>query len=492
MQGSSWAPTAVNAKDIQNYFGKTLPNLIYSAGHKVDLENLTESANIRTNGSDSSLKNVFMKGNEIKGTQSTVEAKNAECESLGNGDSFDHLSSLISSQDTQARMRCGWMYDNSDPMNSRGAYGIPDGPLKTTAPGTWMWNLSAAKQKQHTEICRSIQDCGDIDATMYNKRCGWCKKSGKAVPIQGTAAAYPFSSRTACATPDLVVNGSSCPPPNVTPVDKLEGFTSGSPGNSCVPLANGAIPRDCLIQKVRLAGCSDEGSLYRALKAGSDNDYTSQLAQQQAWATYQQKNIIPMDATGLKTGKITIANALNDFKRLQNQAASDANTSLQYAARDLCFVQGALSDYDSCSEIQDNDTPPFTLDCLQKVFLRSGGQKAGAAYPNASTMNKWNSFGKWSAVKAFIQTLYTNTQSPDRATQQKAMLDYYGIQMQDKTTNQGPCSKPFVNPSSGNGYTYRGCFKDDTTRAISNFLKSSLVPKQSTFAILNPSNFTRT
>lgn len=60
MQGSSWSPTAVNAKDIQNYFGKTLPNLIYSNGHKVDLENLTETVNTRTKDSTSRLKNVFM------------------------------------------------------------------------------------------------------------------------------------------------------------------------------------------------------------------------------------------------------------------------------------------------------------------------------------------------------------------------------------------------------------------------------------------------
>jgi len=469
MQGSSWSPTAINAKDIQNYYAETLPNLIYSRGQKADLVNLTKASNIRQGKTDAVLKNLWMNDNEVKGSRSTVEANNAACEAIGSGDSFDHLTSLISNQDTQARMRCGWMYNRSDPMSSRGAYGVPEGPLKTSAPGTWIWNLEEAKRKQHTDICQGIQGCADIDAAMYNKRCGWCKRSGKAVPITGNKATYPFSTRTACASGDLVTSASSCPPPNSQFEDQLEGFTDGSPATSCIPLANGAIPRDCLLQKIRVAGCSDEGSLYRALRSGSDNDYISKLADQQAWVTYQQRAAIPMNQTGIQSGKITISDALNDFKRLQTQASSEALTALKYSARDLCYNKGAFDEYDVCSEIQDTATPPFSLECLQKTFLRMGGQKAGTAYPSASNMNQWNSLRSWSAVKIQIQQMLADTSSSNRSVQQKAMMDYYGIKMQDKT-NLGPCDKPFDNPKNGPGYTYRGCFKDSSDRAISNFL----------------------
>lgn len=459
--------TSINAKDIQNYYAETLPNLIYSNGKKVDLVNITKSANLRKANSDAVLKNVWMKDNDVKGTNSTVFDNNAACEAIGSGDSFDHLSSLARNEDRQARVRCGWVYNTSNPSNGRGAYGIPEGPLNTTASGTWMWNLDKAKQRYHTDICNTIQDCSDIDANMFKGRCGWCAKSGVAVPISRNNIAYPFDSRTACPTNKLITSANKCPPPNSPNDSLLEGFADL--GNSCTPLANGAIPRDCLLQKVISAGCSDEGTLYRALKSGADNDYINNLVQQKAWATYQQRSTIPMNETGLRSGKITTAAALDDFKRVQDQAASKLNTSLQFAARDLCFRKGTMDEYDPCSEISDTDYGPFTLECLQKAFLRAGGQKAGAVYPNATNASKWNGLGTWSSVKAEIQRIFNNTQSGDRATQQKAMMDFYGIKMQDKT-NTGACQPPFANPTNGKGYTYRGCFKDDSSRTISNYL----------------------
>ena len=141
MSGRPLNTTSINAKDIQTYYAETLPNLIYSKGQKADLETLTKSANMRSRMEDTVIQNNWMKGNKVNGTNSTLAQKNSQCEAVGNGDAFDHLSSLASSEDTQSRVRCGWVYNNSNPYRGRGAYGVSDGPLTTSASGTWIWNL---------------------------------------------------------------------------------------------------------------------------------------------------------------------------------------------------------------------------------------------------------------------------------------------------------------------------------------------------------------
>jgi hypothetical protein len=545
---------ASGAKDIQRYFGDTLPNLIYGNGQNLDLKKITKTANVRTSRSDAVLKNSWMAGDNLGSTNKTVSNKNAECEALGNGDSFDHLVSLNKSQDRQSRLRCGWVYDNSKPDNGRGAYGNSEGPFKTSASGTWIWNLDVAQQKYHTAICQGVQGCQDIGASMYKNRCGWCSKSGKAVPIVGNSTAYPFNSNTACSPNNLLTSPSQCPVKvssgsvngtvtvsSIPGASSIPGVSSSLgfggldspqdiqvvPAQPCDPLPNGAVPRDCLLRKVVTAGCSDEGTLYRSLRSGSDNDYLSDLKQQKAWSIYQQRATIPANNTGLQSGKITVSDALNDFKRIQDQASSDTYNGLNYAARDLCFRKGALEEFDFCSEIQDVASGPFSLDCLQKAFLRGGGQKAGAAYPKTSNMSNWNSIGSWASVKQYIQSLFALTRSGERKTQEKAMMDFYGIKMQNKQNPlpYGPeiawkdrsvilsCERPitftpgytvaqcisddsgemvdtaanrlgykmgmpppipppcqFKPPPSGNGYAYQGCYKDDSSRTITNYL----------------------
>jgi hypothetical protein len=180
-----------------------------------------------------------------------------------------------------------------------------------------------------------------------------------------------------------------------------------------------------------------------------------------------------MDPTGLKTGKITITDALNSFSKVQDLAASDANGGVQAAARDLCLRSGAIEEYDFCAELQDTTKPPFTLDCLQKVFLRMGGQKAGTAYPNTSSVSNFNKMTNWRAVKQHIQLISDKTKSQNRRTQQEGMMEFYGIRMQNRRNPlpYGPeiawadkrvtlsCQRPLPVPE---GYSYFGCVDDET------------------------------
>ena len=455
------------ASEVQTFFGVTLPNMIYSNDKDVDLEKLTETVNIRSGKADSVLRNQWKKG--LGGLGDPFAAKQAACESVGSGDQFEHLSSLASSEDTQSRLRCGWVYNNTNPNSGRGAYGNSEGPFKSDAKGTWMWNLNAAKEKYHTHICKGIQGCPDIDSSIYKGRCGWCTKSGKAVPIISGVVAYPYITNVACPTNQLVTKGSNCPRPK--PIDDPR--APRAPGEVCTPLQTGALPRDCLIQKATAAGCSDEGALVQALRGGSDNDYFSGLTQQKAYKTYQERALIPLNETALKTGKITIADTLNEFKRVQDHSASEANTGLKHAARDLCLNKGLLDNFDFCSEIKDTQAGPFTLECLQKAFLNAGGQKAGSSFPSSSNIAQWNSLSNWAAVKARIQEIFGMTRSSNRKDQESGMMQFYGIRMQNKQNPipYGPeiayrtsdmtvllaCERKLPIPA---GYSLMGCTND--------------------------------
>lgn len=419
-------PSSVGTAEIKKYYSSTLPNILYNKDPNMDIANITKTANVRQFNSSSVLNNDWKKDANIA-TNGQLSQQQAACEAAGNGDQFAHLTSLANSVDTNSRLRCGWVYGNPH-TTGRGALGITSGPLNTSASGTWMWDLNEAKKKYHTDICKNARDCGDIGASMYQGRCGWCKQSGKAVPINGSVAAYPFSNDTACPTSKLVTSSGSCTQGFTNP-NEIQGFTNPS---ACTPLANGAFSRNCLLQKVAGAGCSDAGSLYQALQSGSDNDYTNVLRQQQAWSVYQQRATLPLDDNALKTGKITIADALNNFSRVQDQASSSLNGGLQYAARDLCFEKGKMDVYDFCSEIPDSNYGPFPLDCLQKSFMKAGGQNSGRAYPSSYNASKWNAIGSWAGVKAAIQKLYNDTRSTDRVIQENAMMDFYGIRLEDK------------------------------------------------------------
>jgi hypothetical protein len=150
--------------DISRYYAKTLPNIIYNNDPSMNLAELTRTTNPRTLDSKSVLDNDWKKNININ-SNNTLLSQQAACENVGARDQFAHLSSLESTVDTSSRLRCGWVYNRENYTRGRGALGINKGPIKTTASGTWMWDLKEAKKKYHTEICSGITNCGDIGAS---------------------------------------------------------------------------------------------------------------------------------------------------------------------------------------------------------------------------------------------------------------------------------------------------------------------------------------
>jgi hypothetical protein len=143
-------PTARGSKkmgEIQQYFGDILPNVVYTNDKKLNINTLTKTTSTRLKDTLPLFNKRHTNNENARNNTAELAAAQAACESLGGGSQLDHLTSLAHNEDKKSRLRCGWVYDNADPLNGRGAFGTVEGPFQTTATGTWMWNLDQAKQK---------------------------------------------------------------------------------------------------------------------------------------------------------------------------------------------------------------------------------------------------------------------------------------------------------------------------------------------------------
>ena len=420
----------IGTKAIQTYYGETLPNAIYGHDSGMPLAEMTATLDLTQTNTQSILNNSWAATGGL--STDILSSRQAACQGTG-GDTFDHLVSLAANYNPKSQLRCGWVYNNANPSSGAGAYGSVDGPYETSAVGNWMWDLNAAKQKYHTALCNQITSCRDLDSPTYKGRCGWCTTSGKAVPIVNGVVAYPYGRTTGCSASSLMTSTGTCPPPPAPPPPGVTGVPARRSVDVCEPLSNGNISRACLTTKLTQVGCKNTGTMYQALQSGSDTSYLDTLTPNFAYNTYQSRATVPLDSTSLNTGKLTVAEALAEFNRVNEQASSNLNSGLNFAARDLCFTSGIMDTYDFCSELLDSSTSPFSLKCLQNQFLRMGGQKTGTMYPSNNNLASWNSNNKWGDVKNAISKLAADTQSTKRLTQQNAIRQFYGIPLEDKS-----------------------------------------------------------
>jgi hypothetical protein len=426
--------TTTTNQNIGTYYSQSLPNYVPTGDPSLPLSQLTNTAEV-SGAVNTSVKRDPVLPNEYATygiAPDLINSRETACSQPGAGrDTFDHLTSLASSQDPRSVVRCGWMHNTNAPFDGKGAFGVSAGPFVSKAPGVWMWDLQEAKQRVHESLCRDVRDCGDIDAYPFQGRCGFCKSSGRGIPIEGGRVAYPANERNACSAANLVTSSANCPRPDPAVLATPEGQAARA---TCDPLPNGNLTRDCLIQKAKQSGCSEDGTLIAALRGGSDLNYIDNLKNRQAYGVFQSRAAIPMNEQFLRQGQMTVSQALTEFGRLNEQAASQANSGLAFAARDLCLSAGTIDQFDFCVEIADGTRPPFSLDCLQKEFLRSGGQKSGAMYPtNSNVVEQWNSLNTWGDVKRKIQKMKEETQSPDRGAQEAAMLNFLGVNLDEKS-----------------------------------------------------------
>ena len=344
-------------------------------------------------------------------TGDLFERKEKECVTANGGSTFNRLSYLTGNQSSRDAYRCGWIYDNADPENGVGAYGSRNGPILSKQQGQWYWNLADAKEKFHTNLCKEVKDCGDLDADRYRNICGYCTTSQTAIPISGTNAAYPYTSP--CVTSALVTSANKCPRPEPTPNpsafqnSQMPSVNLGKALNACDPFENGRLAAACLISKASQAGCSENGSLITSLKTGSSTNYFESLQQVPAYKEYQRRTDNSINEAALKQGRATLNLLLSQFGGVKSNTRS-SNQGLQASARDLCLEKGSFETFDFCAEIKDTDyTPSISLDCIQREFLRGGGQRTGKLYPTQENISYWREFTPWRNLKAEINRLKT-------------------------------------------------------------------------------------
>ena len=321
----------------------------------------------------------------------------------------ENIDYLLSHQDPDEPLRCGWLYKkgNSEspfPKVSSGYIGNSSGPLDFTkchggsakspaADAKWYWNLEEAKKQMDIDRCGAMKSCSSLSQEIF-KGCGYDTNRAYGVPINDK-------------TPSNVIRSADkCPRP--TPAEAARDLCYTTTGK---------LSRNCVLQQLRAANCSEDGALYTALKDNFINRFIDEKYGYEAYKIYQARagsGII--SGNMLRDGSTTTEAALQTFSSLYDNAISPANNGLAYAARDLCLSAGTLEKFDFCSEISDDTRPPFIIKCLQEAFLKAGGTLIGEWYPSSKNMGtvymnfrNWGEVKKaWSEEMAYIGTTHPN------------------------------------------------------------------------------------
>ncbi len=335
-------------------------------------------------------------------------------------------------------LRCGWVYKKGTPGNipevSRGALGVRGGPIDPQAlsqGGKWYWDVEEVKKDILIDRCSALTSCQDISNPSF-QGCAYSTTRGTGIPVNANGSVkYPNDLRFSGDLGKLVTNTSGCPAPTTTATSdsdliSVSGTTGGR--DTCVPDQNGRFSRDCYLDQILLAGCSDNGSLYTALSSSTNpNDYFGSLTDQLSYKKYQELAKPPLAESTLKTGQATAAAALANFGALRIASSTGQTTAVNFAARDLCLKQGIMNEFDFCTELTATTAAPFSLDCLQKAFKQAGGQETGKVYPKDSNLTSWNQFGTWGNVLNKINELKQNINSTNEQIQREAIANFLGI-----------------------------------------------------------------
>lgn len=322
------------------------------------------------------------------------------------------LDQLIATKNPSDRVGCGWLYtpppaNSPYPALSKGFLGKIDGPSKAFDPPSykqWFFDLQAAKKQVLLDKCKALKACTDLDSEVFKGYCGFCTNTNQGVPISETGQPlYPSDPRGGCDVDAIIRSKDQCPPPPPPP-------PGPSPiiDRTCDPI-DGRLGAECIRRQVIAAGCNERGSLALALSGSPPaNDYMANLRDSAAVKMYQRAAQPPLNLELFAQGRTTTQKVLEEARQLVAQTTKPESSGLGLAARDLCLRRGAFERYDICSEIPDSATPPYDLGCLQRLFLKMGGNASGNKYPSEKTQNLYQSFGTWGEVKQYIQKLYND------------------------------------------------------------------------------------
>jgi hypothetical protein len=344
------------------------------------------------------------------------------------------IDSLINTTNLKSNVRCGWMYKKGvrgdQPALSTGFLGTKEGPasglVKNVPNGTWYWNLDEAKKNILGDRCDALTSCSYVGSVNF-ANCAYSKTKGTGIPVdQRGNLLYPNDIALSAPPSSLITNRANCPLP---PAPGTPEYELARSRDVCMPLPNGKISRDCVLEQITVAGCRKDGALYEALlNESTPNNYAVGLDNLLSFKKYQELASNPLMDSVIRTGYATRDLALGNLKALSKESSVVKNTPLNYAARDLCIATGKMDEYDFCDEMKDTSKGPYPLDCLQKAWRKAGGQISGASYPTSNNKRNYDLYySTWGAYLNALKIVSANCKSNDAHTQKSALTEFLGI-----------------------------------------------------------------
>jgi hypothetical protein len=376
---------------------------------------------------------------QLRVDRSGVERATAECRSYEGIDGLRRLQ-VNQANKTYYDPKCGWLYNGAD-SSHKGFFGTYDGTPadarvdQISGANSFMkMDLKEAElQASSNIISKAGTGCDKLGTIRSQDRnsFGYCKSTNSIIPIISSNGApyprYPDIPNWSCASSDIVTASGTCPSGSGFRNYAAEGFDDG--GNlleqqQCsIPLT-----RDCVIQAVKSAGCTDRGAILDAL---SDSKKTPALQTNSAYSYYLNKTNMPAYLVPTGGGIQSIQQAYDTFYALSD-SAKDTTKSVGIAARDLCLESGFFKDkYDICSEVRDSDIiSQNNIDCVQKLWGLAGGTTKGKGYPTTAP-NSWGgkTVGAFKQhLKSLVSEPFTGSiHNPDRTIQAAAVRELIGV-----------------------------------------------------------------
>lgn len=328
-------------------------------------------------------------------------------------------------------------------------------------PGsTYYTNMYEAGKKVNGDICRALTSCDAVNDPPFNGLCGYATDLAHGIPVFNGRPIYREEGLYAPPS-TIVTNKDSCPKPTPQELEEEDILNQNSevpiisPSNCYRDKESKQLRRECLIQQVKNAGCSDKGSLFRALSEGSDTNYGSKLQGVKAYQEFQTRAFLlkkpQLNDHLIKTGFGTINNALRNFNQLQRQAVNTAEKSAySAAARDLCLNAGELDNYDICNDLLPGQiTSNIPLECFQKFFRKAGGTPNGKAYPTLKNIGIIKSaYRIWGQYTSAIQTGVSMLDSKSFEKRKGAFMSLMGVELKQGGASSLNFAEPFTVGSS--------------------------------------------
>jgi hypothetical protein len=411
-------PTFLNTQDV--YF-KSLKHIIPSATSGLPLNDSIQT--LDPLGLDYQTPVVPYPNDIFMTTPSAEHTSNAtRCA----GSSIDQLLAIRNPSATNG-YGCGWMYTppvkgSSQAVVSQGFYGNANGPfpnMKHPEYKKWFFNLEQAKRQILMDKCNAMTSCKDLAKDEFSSNCAWCEDRNQGIPVDiNGRLLYSNDPMGNCSANNLYTSASKCPEPTVA---------SQVDADQDCQLINGQLPVTCLRKQIRAAGCGDGGALSLALASATPTNYIENLPESDAVKIYNRHVSPPFNTDIFKLGKTTVDAVMREVRTLAGNMQQPPTSAIGAASRDLCIQRGALQRYDICNEYSDSASPPFLLECVQKIFLSMGGLGKGTMYPTTSNLTFYNTKGSLGAVRQYIQSIIERTQSTNYTVQRDAMMELLGV-----------------------------------------------------------------